>query len=119
MFVEGVPIFAQLAEQLASDVLVGRYHEGDQVPSINELAAYYRINPATANRAVAGLVERGILVKQRGIGMFVAAGARDKIAAERRDGLVTKYVTPLIAEARALGLSADALVQLIEKEAHA
>ena len=118
MFEDGTPIFAQVAHQLVGDILAGRYAEGDQVPSINELAAFFRINPATANRAVAGLVERGILVKRRGIGMFVADGAREALVGQRRGELVATYIAPLVAEARALGIDADALVQLVSKEAH-
>lgn len=117
MFDDGAPIFAQLADRLAGDILAGTYRDGDQVPSINELAAFYRINPATANRAVAGLVERGILIKQRGVGMFVAEGARERIASHRRTALIDTYITPLLAEARLLGLSTTALIDIIEKEA--
>lgn len=117
MFDDGTPIFAQLAEQLGSDILSGAYPEGTQVPSINELAVFYRINPATANRAVAGLVAQGVLEKRRGIGMFVTAGARERIAAERRAVLVERYIRPLLDQARVLGLDMTQLVQLIEREA--
>ena len=116
MFDDGTPIFHQLAEQICADVLRGGHAEGDKVPSINELAAFYRINPATANRAVAQLVDKGILVKARGIGMFVAEGARSLIAAERRAVLVEKHISPLVAEAKALGMDTDSLIQLIRQE---
>ena len=116
MFDDGTPIFHQLADQISGDILRGGHAEGDKVPSINELAVFYRINPATANRAVAQLVDKGVLVKQRGIGMFVAEGARDLVAAERRAELVTKHIAPLVAEATALGIDTEALVELIRKE---
>lgn len=116
MFDDGSPIFHQLADQICSDVLSGAHAEGDKVPSINELAVFYRINPATANRAVAQLVDKGVLVKQRGIGMFVAEGARRLIAAERRSQLVDKHVAPLVAEATALGMDTESLIQLIREE---
>lgn len=117
MFDDGTPIFSQLAESISDDILRGTYAEGDQVPSINELAAYHRINPATANRAVAGLVDQGVLVKRRGIGMFVADGARELIAADRRSQLADKHIRPLITEARSLGISLESLLELIRKEA--
>ena len=82
MFDDTSPIFQQLADSLADEVLRGLYAEGDQVPSINELAAFHRINPATANRAVALLVDQGVLIKRRGVGMFVADGALNFIADE-------------------------------------
>lgn len=116
MFEDGTPLFVQLADQLAGQILVGDYAEGDQVPSINELAAFHRINPATANRAVSDLVAQGVLVKRRGIGMFVADGAREAIAQQRRSGLVDQYVRPLIDQASALGIAPDALIELIKGE---
>lgn len=116
MFEDGTPLFVQLADQLAGQILVGDYAEGDQVPSINELAAFHRINPATANRAVSDLVAQGILVKRRGVGMFVADGAREAIASRRRAGLVDQYIRPLIEQASALGITPDALLKLIAGE---
>lgn len=116
MFEDGKPIFGQLAEKIADDILQGVYAEGDQVPSTNEYAAYYRINPATAGKGVNLLVEREILFKKRGIGMFVAVGAKQRIARERDGGLVANFITPLLAEARALGLSTPELIRLIQQE---
>ncbi len=65
---------------------------------------------------MAQLVDKGVLVKQRGIGMFVAEGARRLIAAERRSQLVDKHVAPLVAEATALGMDTESLIQLIREE---
>lgn len=116
MFDDGTPIFHQLADQISGDVLRGGYAEGDRVPSINELAVFYRINPATANRAVAQLVDKGVLVKQRGIGMFVAEGAKRLVAVERRSELIEKHVAPLVSEAKALGMNTESLIELIREE---
>ena len=65
------------------------------------------------------LVERGILVKRRGIGMFVAPGARAQLIAERRGAFADRYIDPLLAEASALGLDADDLAQLLRERAAA
>ncbi|QIM15703.1 GntR family transcriptional regulator [Leucobacter insecticola] len=116
MFDDTRPIFLQLADQLASDILRGKFAEEEQVPSTNELAAHMRINPATAGKALNLLVDEGILYKKRGIGMFVAEGATKRIAAERQQGLTESYVKPLLAEARVLGLTAQDIIRLIEKE---
>lgn len=117
MFDDSRPIFLQLAERIADDILRGRYAEGEQVPSTNELSAHLRINPATAGKALGLLVDRGILIKRRGIGMFVAEGAKADIAAERKQDFVRDFVRPLLAEARALGLEVGELSRLIEAEA--
>lgn len=107
------PIFLQLAEQLANDILRGTYQEGDQVPSTNELATFHRINPATAGKSVNLLVDEGVLVKRRGIGMFVADGAIALITASRRQGFVHDYVEPLVAEARSLRMGRDEVSSII------
>lgn len=111
------PIFVQIAEQIEDDIVVGALPEESQVPSINEFAAFHRINPATANKGVGLLVDAGVLYKRRGIGMFVAPGARDRIVAQRRDRFRTQFVTPLVSEADKLGISADQLVSMIQETA--
>lgn len=116
MFDDSTPIFMQLADQLCAEIVAGTYPDGAKAPSINELAVFHRINPATANRAIALLVERGVLIKRRGIGMFVADGARLHLIEERRQALVDRYVRPLIAEAATLGINGRELIALIQKE---
>ncbi|KAM9863296.1 GntR family transcriptional regulator [Leucobacter sp. BZR 635] len=113
MFEDSRPIFQQIAEGIVDDILRGRYAEGEQVPSTNELAAYLRINPATAGKGLGLLVDQGILVKRRGIGMFVAEGAIERVAAERRHRFTTDFIEPLLAEARTIGLDREALIRLI------
>jgi len=116
MFTEDRPIFLQLADQIADDIFKGRYREGDQVPSTNELAQVLRINPATAGKGLNTLVDRGILEKRRGIGMFVAEGAVEALREDRTRAFVTQFIRPLIAEAEALGLTAHAVQELITQE---
>src|ERR1700710_2074877 len=76
------PIFLQIAEAIENDILAGNLAEEAQVPSTNEFAAFYRINPATAGKGVNLLVDEGILYKKRGIGMFVATGAKERLGAK-------------------------------------
>jgi DNA-binding transcriptional regulator YhcF (GntR family) len=114
---DGRPIFVQLAEEIADGIIDGTYPPDTPVPSTNEFAAFYRINPATALKAQALLVERGVLYKKRGIGMFVAPGARDALLAERREQFAQAYLRPLVAEARRLGITHDDLTRLISQEA--
>ena len=115
---EGAPLFVQVAERLADEIADGGLAEGEQVPSTNELAAYYRINPATAAKGINMLTEDGLLEKRRGIGMFVAAGARVRLLAERRKRFAERYVEPLLAEAGRLGINADELVALIREASY-
>jgi DNA-binding transcriptional regulator YhcF (GntR family) len=110
---ESRPIFTQIAEQIENDIISGALPEETQVPSTNEFAAFLRINPATAGKGVGLLVDAGILYKKRGIGMFVAQGARARLVSERRERFRDQYLAPLLAEARKLGIDDDQLVRLI------
>jgi GntR family transcriptional regulator len=111
---DGTPLFVQIAEQLADDIVGGGLAEGARVPSTNELAAFYRINPATAAKGINLLVDDGVLEKRRGIGMFVAAGAQEQLRAGRRKRFAEQYVDPMLAEANRLGIDTDTLVSLIQ-----
>ena len=112
---EGTPLFLQIAGQLADDIVDGQLAEGARVPSTNELAAFYRINPATAAKGINMLVDDGVLEKRRGVGMFVAAGAREQLLAMRRKLFAEQYVDPLVAEANRLGIDSDTLVSLVRE----
>ena len=113
---ESRPIFLQIAEQIEGDIISGVLAEETQVPSTNEFAAFFRINPATAGKGVNLLVDEGILYKKRGIGMFVAEGARARLVAKRRDQFTSQYVRPLLEEAAKLGISSAQVADLIRKE---
>ena len=114
---DGRPLFVQIAAQVEASVLDGSLAEGERAPSTNELAAFHRINPATAARGVNLLVDRGILVKRRGLGMFVADGAREILRAERQQLFADRFIAPMLDEARAIGLTAEDVVHLIRTRA--
>ena len=115
MLDDGAPIFSQIAERLADDIAEGALAEGARVPSTNELAAFYRINPATAAKGINLLIDEGLLEKHRGVGMFVASGARERLLDVRRQRFAERYIEPMVAEANRLGIDADALAALIGK----
>lgn len=113
MIEDGKPLFLQIAESVEDSIVEGALAEEGRAPSTNELAAFYRINPATAARGIAMLTDKGVLYKRRGIGMFVADGARERLRAERRAAFAARYVDPLLAEARTLGLSPEDVAGII------
>jgi GntR family transcriptional regulator len=115
MLDDGAPIFSQIADRLADDIADGSLAEGDQVPSTNELAAFYRINPATAAKGINVLTDSGLVEKRRGVGMFVAAGAQARLLDERRRRFAERYVGPMVAEAARLGIDADSLMAMIRE----
>ncbi|WP_438354717.1 GntR family transcriptional regulator [Microbacterium sp. CJ88] len=117
MIEEGRALFLQIAESVEDSIVDGSLPEGSQAPSTNELAAFYRINPATAAKGVNMLVDKGVLVKRRGVGMFVGDGARDILLADRRTAFAERFITPLLAEARTLGLTTDDIARLLRERA--
>lgn len=116
---ENSPIFFQVAERLADEIADGGLAEGDRVPSANELSVFYRINPATAAKGINLLADDGLLEKRRGIGMFVAAGARARLLEERRKRFAERYVDPLVTEATRLGIGTDELLALVRESGQA
>jgi GntR family transcriptional regulator len=115
----GAPIFSQVAERLADDIAAGTLAEGARVPSTNELAAFYRINPATAAKGISVLTDDGLVEKRRGIGMFVIVGAQARLLDRRRKGFAERYVEPMLAEAARLKINTDALISMIRESDHA
>ena len=106
-------IYLQIKEMIERDILRDILLEEERVPSTNELAKLYAINPATAAKGVNLLVDEGILYKKRGIGMFVAAGAKEAIRKKRREHFFEDYVKAMVAEAANLGISKEELIEMI------
>ena len=106
-------IYMQIAQIIEDDILRGVYGEDDQVPSTNELARAYNINPATAAKGINLLVADGILYKRRGIGMFVSKGAVEAVREKRKNVFIEKFISPLLREGAALGLSAEDIIAMI------
>lgn len=113
------PIFVQIAERIENDIIEGNLPEETQVPSTNQFAAYYQINPATAAKGVNLLVDQGILYKKRGIGMFVTGGAREKLMEKRREQFFEQYVITMVREAQKLGITMQQLTEMIQKGGNA
>ncbi|HYH33113.1 MAG TPA: GntR family transcriptional regulator [Pseudonocardia sp.] len=111
---DGRPLFLQIAEQIENAIVDGTLAEETKAPSTNDLAAFHRINPATAAKGVNQLVADGVLYKRRGIGMFVASGARTLLLERRREDFARQYVAPLLAEARKLGMDAEQIKKMID-----
>lgn len=78
------PIFIQIAELIAEDVLAGRLNPGDRLPSARELAVSLEVNPNTAARSLQTLADKGIARCERGTGYFVDSGGATLALEERR-----------------------------------
>ena len=120
-FDDATPIYLQIAEEIRAQILSGALAEGARLISTTEYATRYRINPATANKAVALLVDEGLVVKRRGIGMFVVDGALTDLRRSRRAAYTDDVLHPALDTGLALGLDdaelRDAVVQYLESHA--
>ena len=108
-------IYLQIAQMLEDDILRGVFREGEQVPSTNELARGYNINPATAAKGINLLVADGVLYKKRGIGMFVAPGAGAVVRRKRKDAFYDGYIRPLVKESLSLELCGEELLAMVRR----
>jgi len=116
MFTDDSPVYQQLAARISDDIVAGTYPEESAVPSATDFSVFYQMNPATASKGVNLLVELGVLYKKRGIGMFVATGARDLLHARRREEFRTQYVEPMLREARVLGIGVPEMKSMISEK---
>ncbi|AJK69959.1 GntR family transcriptional regulator [Corynebacterium marinum DSM 44953] len=108
------PLFRQIAMLVEDSIVNGDLAAGQQVPSTNELAGFHDINPATARKGLGLLVERGVLFKRRGVGMFVTDKARRLILDRRRESFTAGYLVPLVDEAVKLDLTRQEVRELVD-----
>jgi GntR family transcriptional regulator len=103
------PIYQQLADILAAQLLDGEPQEGQAMPSVRALAAHYLLNPLTVNRALQALGEEGLLENRRGMGLFVTPGARARLKAAERQRFLHNEWPRLRERLRRLGIGAEQL----------
>ncbi len=107
-------IYLQISDMIENDILRDVLLEDEKVPSTNELAKFFKINPATAAKGINLLVDEGILYKKRGIGMFVAQGAKQTVKNKRKSAFYENYVRSLLTEAASLEISKEELIEMIK-----
>lgn len=104
-----VPIYQQLADMLAAQLLDGEPSEGDAMPSVRSLASQYLLNPLTVNRALQALGDEGLLEARRGLGLYVKAGARERLRSAERQRFLENEWPRLRARLKRLGIGAAQL----------
>ena len=104
----------QIAEWLETEILNGHFQSGDKVYSQYQLAEMYNINPATAAKGLNLLAEENILYKRRGLGMFVAENARERIMKKRKTQVLARLVEEEVLEARRVNISDAELIEMIK-----
>ncbi len=107
-------IYIQIAETIENDILLGNLKEEDQAPSTNEFAKIYQINPATARKGLNLLVDEGVLYKKRGLGMFVAQGAKAKVLKKRQEAFFKEILPEIILEIQRLEIPVDEVMKFLK-----
>ena len=111
---EEEPIYIQIAREIEDEILQGGILEEAQIPSTNELSKVFGINTATVLKGINLLVDRNILFKKRGIGMFVNKGAAAAIKETRKESFKQVVITNLFQEAKKLGITKKDLIEMIQ-----
>lgn len=112
---EDEPIFIQISKAIEDEILTDSIKEDEQVPSTTELSRLYNINPATVLKGMNILVDKNILYKKRGLGMFVNRGAKNTIKLLRKEIFKNKFIKNLIEEANKLDIDKDELLEMIKQ----
>ncbi|WP_077038359.1 GntR family transcriptional regulator [Pelomonas sp. KK5] len=106
---DSAPLYQQLADRLAVQLLDGAPPEGEALPSVRKLASTYLINPLTVSRALQALVDNDLVESRRGMGMYVKAGARTRLLSRERAQFLQKEWPALRAKLKRLGIGANDL----------
>ncbi len=110
----GIPIYIQLKEQIKKAVASNLLKEGEQLPSVRELAIKLTINPNTVARVYQELEREGIIETARGLGTFVAR-RREEYGAAQED-ILERALESLMVEAYQLGVDQERLRIKFEKK---
>ncbi len=104
-------IYLQIADWLTDRIVSGEYAEGDRLPSVRECAAELEVNVNTMARAMEWLQQRGVVVVKRGMGAYVAVGARDVIMAMKREEFFSSCLPETFSRMRSLGIPIEEVVR--------
>lgn len=109
----GVPIYQQIADSFKTDILAGRYEQGEFLPSIRGLAKDLKISVITTMKAYEQLADEGLITAAQGKGFYVNAQDSEMIK-EQHLSKVEESLTDAIAAAEVAGISNDELKGMLE-----
>lgn len=112
---ETQPIFVQIRERLTDMILSAAVKEGEALPSVRQIATDLSVNPLTVTKAYQSLVDLGVIEKRRGLGMFVAEGARKELLAHEREAFLKNEWPRIVKQIKALNLDIEDLMRHAEE----
>ena len=107
------PVYVRLRETIANAILTGRYKDGDSLPSVRALAAEEQANPLTVAKAYQGFQDEGLVLVKRGVGLFVASGARARLKESERSRFLSEEWPEIRERMARLGIDA---AELLDRE---
>ncbi len=108
------PIFIQIRQRIIDLILSGQADPDEALPSVRQISSELAVNPLTVTKSYQSLVELGVVEKRRGLGMFLAPDAREKLLKHERDKFLNEEWPRISARINALGLDVG---QLLHKDA--
>jgi GntR family transcriptional regulator len=109
----GVPVYAQLVQQVRQAVAVGLLVEGDQLPTVKDAVETLLVSPNTVLKAYRELELDAVIWTRHGVGTFVAAVPAATVASIGRHEALRRRLQRWLADASAAGLTEDAIDGLI------
>ena len=107
---DNAPIYRQLRDHVVAMILDGVLKQGDALPSVRQVAADFQLNPITVSKAYQELVDDQLVEKRRGLGMYVAEGARNALLHSERERFLREEWPILRDRLERLGLDLKTLL---------
>ena len=107
------PIYRQIHDRVVAMILDGVLNEGDPLPSVRNVAGEYRVNPLTVLKGYEQLADEQLVEKRRGLGLFITAGARDRLLQGERQRFLAEQWPAIHATIQRLGLTPKELLDAV------
>ncbi len=107
------PIYLQLMERIQRDIVSGRYHAGDKLPSVRDLALEAAVNPNTMQKALSELERSGLVYSQRTSGRFITEDT--KMLEKLKNDLAGEHIREFLEKMKHLGFPQQEIMELVEQ----
>lgn len=104
------PVYLKLRDLIVDAIIDGTYREGAMLPSVRAFAAQQGANPLTVAKAYQQFQLDGLVEVQRGVGMFVAPGAAERLRRSEREAFLTREWPAIRARMGRLGIAPENLL---------
>lgn len=111
-FKESKAIYLQIADRICDEILLGQYVEEERIPSVREYAAIVEVNANTVMRSYDYLQSQNIIYNKRGIGYFVAMGAKELIFSLRKETFLKEDLEHFFRQIKTLDISIQEITDM-------